>query len=161
MITLKNYAVAFLRNGDKYLLIKRADNRKINPGIWSGIGGHIEPHEINTPLEACYREIEEETGITHDKISSLDLQYIITRRSGSEIRQSYIYFGKTDVIDLAQTDEGVLFWVPNDGLLNHEYTTTYTSMLEHYAKRKPSDTAIYVGVAENADSDLRMNWSLL
>jgi ADP-ribose pyrophosphatase len=161
MITLKNYTAAFLQNGDKYLLMKRADNRKVNPGIWSGVGGKIEPHEINNPLAACYREIEEETGIPCDKIISLDLQYIITRRSENEIRQSYIYFGKTDVIDIVQTDEGILFWVSSGDLLNKEYTATYAAMLEHYIKRKPTDNAVYVGVAENADSELRMNWSLL
>ena len=161
MITLKNYVVAFLQNGDKYLLIQRADSRKINPGIWSGVGGHIEPHEINSPLEACYREIEEETGITRDKIRSLDLRYVITRRSENEIRQSYIYFGKTDVLDIAQTDEGILFWIPSSELLNQEYTATYAAMLKHYVNRKSNDKTIYVGVAENADSELRMNWSLL
>ena len=57
MITLKNYVAAFLKNKDDYLLIERAETRKFNPGFWSGIGGHIEPDEINNPLAACYREI--------------------------------------------------------------------------------------------------------
>ena len=81
MITLTNYVAAFLENNNQYLLMKCAINRKINPGYWSGVGGHIEKHEINDPLAACYREIEEESGITRDKIVSLDLMYIITRRS--------------------------------------------------------------------------------
>ena len=60
---LINYVAAFLRNNDEYLLMERANNRKINPGFWSGVGGHVEPHEINDPLSACYREIEEEAGM--------------------------------------------------------------------------------------------------
>jgi 8-oxo-dGTP diphosphatase len=160
MITLKNYVAAFLRNDDKYLLMKRADNRKINPGFWSGVGGHIEPHEINNPLSACYREIEEESGIYRDKIASLDLLYIITRRSKSEIRQNYIYFGKTNISDVIQTDEGVLFWIPSGELLEREYTVTYAVMLEHYIKRNPNDRAVYVGIAGDNDGALKMNWSI-
>jgi len=108
MITLKNYVAAFLRNGDKFLLMKRADDRKTLPSIWSGVGGKMEPREINDPASACYREIEEETGVTRPQISSLDLLYIITRRNNDEIRQSYIYFGETTADNVIQTDEGSL-----------------------------------------------------
>ena len=159
MITLKNYVAAFLRNDNKYLLMKRADNRKINPGFWSGVGGHIEPHEINDPLAACYREIEEESGIARDKIVLLDLLYIITRRSRDEIRQSYIYFGEITITDVVQTDEGVLFWIPQTELLERKYTATYAAMMEHYTKRDRIDRAVYVGVADDDNGKLKMNWS--
>ena len=159
MITLKNYVAAFLRNDDKYLLMKRADNRKINPGFWSGVGGHIEPHEMNNPIAACYREIKEESGISRDKITSFNLLYIITRRSKDEIRQNYIYFGETDMSDVIQTDEGILYWIPKSELLERGYTATYAAMIEHYAKRHQNDNAVYVGVAENNNGELQMNWS--
>ncbi len=158
MITLKNYVAAFLHNSNEYLLMKRADNRKINPGFWSGVGGHIEPHEINDPLLACYREIEEETGIRHDDITSLDLLYIITRRGKDEIRQSYIYFGETTVSDVIQTDEGTLYWVKQDALLKRNYTATYAAMLEHLTKRSPNDRDVYVGVADDDNGKLKMNF---
>ncbi|HBK85283.1 MAG TPA: hypothetical protein DDZ53_04545, partial [Firmicutes bacterium] len=116
MITLRNGVTAFLHNNGEYLLMKRADNRKIAPGVWSGVGGHMEQSEINDPLTACYREIEEETGISRDKISSLKLLYIITRRSKDEIRQSYIYFGETAQEEVIQTDEGNLFWIAEGAL---------------------------------------------
>lgn len=159
MITLRNGTAAFLNNQGNYLLMKRADNRKIAPGVWSGIGGHIEPHEINTPLSACYREIEEESGITRDKISSLELLYIITRRSKDEIRQSYIYFGETDQTELIQTDEGELFWIPRGELLKREYAKTFSAMLEHYTGSDKGDHALYVGVADDNNGELQMNWA--
>jgi 8-oxo-dGTP diphosphatase len=159
MITLRNGVAAFLNNNDKYLLMKRDENRKIAPGVWSGVGGHIETHEINAPLSACYREIEEESGIARDKISSLELLYIITRRSKDEIRQSYIYFGETGQTELAQTDEGELFWIEHSELLKREYSKTFTAMLEHYAHRDKGDRAIYVGVADNNNGELQMNWA--
>lgn len=159
MITLRNGVAAFLQNNGKCLLMKRAANRSIAPSVWSGVGGHMEQREINDPLSACYREIEEESGITQENISCLDLLYIVTRRSNAEIRQSYIYFGETSQNEIIQTDEGVLFWIPEAELLDREYTKTFTAMLEHYIKREPNDRAVYVGVAENDNGKLRMNWS--
>jgi len=158
-ITLRNGVAAFLRNSGKYLLMNRATNRKIAPGVWSGVGGHMEPYEINDPLSACYREIEEETGIIQNEILSLKLLHIITRRSNYEIRQSYIYFGETAKTDIIQTDEGNLSWVECKELLNREYTKTFAAMLEHYSSRNLNDSAVYVGVAENDNGKLRMNWS--
>ncbi len=59
--TLQNGAAAFLRRDGKYLLLKRAPNRRIAPNVWSCVGGHIEAEEMNDPLSACLREISEET----------------------------------------------------------------------------------------------------
>jgi len=159
MIMLKNYVSAFLQNNDEYLLMERANNRKLNPGFWSGVGGNIEPHEINNPLSACYREIEEESGILRGEISSLNLLYIVTRRCEDEIRQSYIYFGETNKTDIIQTDEGALSWVPCNELKHRKYTATYTAMIEHYIGRSRHDRAVYVGVADNDNGKLKMNWS--
>ena len=159
MITLRNGVAAFLRNNDRILLMKRANNRIIAPGVWSGVGGHMEPCEINAPLAACYREIEEETGIVRSRIERLDLLYIITRRRAEEISQSYIYFGETSQTDVIHTDEGELFWVHENNLLKREYSQTFAAMLKHYIARDPLDYAVYVGVAGNADGLLKMNWA--
>jgi 8-oxo-dGTP diphosphatase len=159
MMVLRNGVAAFLRNGNNYLLMKRTDDRKIAPGVWSGIGGHMAPLEINTPNSACYREIKEESGIDKSKIYSLDLMYIIIRRNEDEIWQNYIFFGETSQTDFTQTDEGELFWIPKEELLNREYTKTFTAMLEHYTSRSLQNRAVYVGVAENNGGTLKMSWT--
>jgi 8-oxo-dGTP diphosphatase len=161
MITLRNGAAAFLKNNGKYLLIKRSKTRRIAPGFWSSIGGHMEPDEINDPYRACYREIYEESGITQASIHKLELLYIITRKAQSEIRLFYIFFGETSQTDIIQTDEGELLWVPEEELLNREYTKTFEAMLRHYMQRSPDDRALYVGVAGNDNRKLQMSWSKL
>ena len=45
----------------KVLMLKRADNKRVDPGLYSGIGGKVEPHE--SFYKALLREIEEETGL--------------------------------------------------------------------------------------------------
>jgi 8-oxo-dGTP diphosphatase len=53
---------AFIIEGNDYLLMKRADTKRIAPGMWGGVGGHAEPDELNSPRTTCLREIYEETG---------------------------------------------------------------------------------------------------
>jgi 8-oxo-dGTP diphosphatase len=77
MITLLNGAAAFLRKGNDYLLLKRADNRDFAPGLWGGVGGKFEPGELNNPQAAILREIREESGIAEGDINNLTLRYIL------------------------------------------------------------------------------------
>jgi dATP pyrophosphohydrolase len=56
-------------DGYRFLLLKRSENSKIYPGIWQMITGTIESHE-NTK-QTLLRELEEETGLTPEKIFSI------------------------------------------------------------------------------------------
>lgn len=159
MLTLRNGTCAFLKRDDSYLLMKRSIHKKISPGIWSGVGGHMEPDEINDPLATCRREIFEETGITD--IADLRLRYVITRLSGTEIRQSYIYFGRTTAEATAVTDEGELFWIPSAELLDRQFSQTFTEMLKHYISNSAENGGVYVGVASCDSGALKMHWTLL
>lgn len=157
-ITLTNGAVAFLRNGDKYLLMKRSANRTVAPDVWSGVGGHMECDELCSPQTTCLREVWEESGITAGQIRNLSLRYIIIRRYRNTIRQNYIYFGDTDAKAIDKTDEGKLHWIPEGELLNRTYTVTFAAMLEHYMTT-PDSGCVIVGVAENDSGKCRMVWS--
>lgn len=162
MIKLRVAASAFLRNNGNVLVIKRSSNKRIAPNVWAGVGGHMEPHELNHPSETCYREIEEETGITRGNIQSLELLYITVRmKNPDEISYNYYYFGDTTKTETIQTDEGTLHWIPESELLNREYPKTQAAMLEHYTARHPHDRAVYVGVAGNDNNSLSMTWTLL
>ena len=145
-----------IRDG-KFLLMKRAPNRKIAPGIWSCPGGHIEPEEFDDPQSACLRELQEETGITADRIFDLTLRYVIIRRWRDILRHNYIYFGRTDAEETIETREGTLHWVSRSELLDREFTQTFGAMLRHYIFTPEPDKVI-VGVAENNAGRLRMSW---
>lgn len=61
MITLRSFSIAIIENNDKVLMMERSMERKFAPGLWTVVGGHIEPSELNDPSVTCVREIEEET----------------------------------------------------------------------------------------------------
>lgn len=159
-INLSNGAAAFLRHGDKYLLMKRAANRRVAPNVWSGVGGHMERDELNDPEATCLREVWEESGITAELIHNLTLRYIIIRRYRDTIRQTYIYFGETDAEAVDKTDEGKLYWIPESELLNRTYTATFAAMIGHYLKT-PDSKRVIVGVAENDNGKCSMVWSAI
>ncbi|HOD43901.1 MAG TPA: NUDIX domain-containing protein [Anaerolineaceae bacterium] len=52
------FTLCFLLRGDSVLMLHR--NNPPNEGKWNGVGGHIEPGE--SPMQACLREVWEETG---------------------------------------------------------------------------------------------------
>jgi len=60
---------SFIKNNDKFLILKRSKNVKTMKDLWSGISGIIEKNE--TPLERAKIEIFEETGMKEDQIKLL------------------------------------------------------------------------------------------
>lgn len=57
-------AVVFHREKQKYLLMKRSEEKEINPSVWEFPGGAIDEGE--SPREAVIRELEEETSLKAD-----------------------------------------------------------------------------------------------
>ena len=159
-IILQNGSGAFLRNGNRYLLMKRSPDRIFAPNKWSCIGGKFIEEELNDPLKACYREIKEETGIKKEHISYLKLRYIIIRRAENIIRQNYLYFGETDIIEFKNTKEGSLHWIEEENLIEKEFTETFKEMIKHFLENKSNDKII-VGVAGKDKNRLKMEWNVL
>ena len=53
--------LCFVTHGDDVLLLKRASHKRVYPGLYNGVGGHLERDE--DPLTGAVREIQEETGL--------------------------------------------------------------------------------------------------
>ncbi|MCY0901598.1 MAG: NUDIX domain-containing protein, partial [Firmicutes bacterium] len=81
-VRLRQMTCAFLEQGSDLLLMKRSDTMYIAPGLWAGIGGHLEPHEVRDPLACVLREIAEETGMNPQQIRDLRLHSIVSRLRG-------------------------------------------------------------------------------
>jgi 8-oxo-dGTP diphosphatase len=105
---------ALIWAGGKLLLIKRADNKEIDPGIYSGIGGKVEPGEDF--YSALLREIKEETGLTEFKSIR---PYSITQHpypsSTAEWIGFYFIVELEEQILIPANEEGEFLWVdPKD-----------------------------------------------
>jgi 8-oxo-dGTP pyrophosphatase MutT (NUDIX family) len=60
---------SFIKDNDKFLILKRSNKVKTMKGLWAGISGIIENNE--EPLNRAKIEIFEELGISEDKIKFL------------------------------------------------------------------------------------------
>ncbi|WP_228469216.1 NUDIX domain-containing protein [Paenibacillus sp. JNUCC31] len=92
---IRQMATAFLSNGTDMLMMKKTGSKLFDFEFWGGIGGHLEQGELNSPMTASYREIEEETGFKQAEIDNFRLRYVLLQYSDGEVRQQFVYFGET------------------------------------------------------------------
>lgn len=100
------YTLCFLTRADRVLLLHR--RRPPNQGLWNGVGGRLEPGE--TPLAACLREVQEETGY---RLASARFGGLLTW-SGFEIADGglYLFTAEAPSGKPMPTAEGELRWWP-------------------------------------------------
>ncbi|QHT62838.1 NUDIX domain-containing protein [Paenibacillus lycopersici] len=156
MISVRTMTGAFLLNHDDVLMMKRSNSKKIAPGLWSCVGGHVEPHEHGSPESSCLREIAEETGILQNEIKSLHLRYILLRQKEDELNQHYIFFGDSSTRNVINCDEGDLHWVQASKISNLQMSLSLSLMWEHY-QQNPNSGNIWTGTY----SDGKMIWGRL
>lgn len=98
----------------KVLLLKRADTKKIDPGLYAGIGGKVEPGE--SFYEAILREVEEETGITKfESIRPFAVAQHPYPPTDSEWVNVYFVVNLANQVEIKPTEDGEFFWIdPRD-----------------------------------------------
>jgi len=153
---------AFIIEGQDFLMMKRAENKKIAPGMWAGVGGHSEPYEINDPKATCLREIYEETGIEVKNLNKLDLKYIILRRDKEEITLIYYFIGSACTRYYEdKTQEGKLYWISESELLYRPMSFEVRKILEHYREIGYRKCDINVGTVGTSETKPTMHWNTL
>lgn len=102
--------LCFVTHGNDILLLKRAQHKRVYPGRYNGLGGHIERDE--DPLTSAIREVQEETGLD---VTNVEFCGIIHVDAGAETGILVFVF-KAEALDrqFADTSEGTLEWVPRD-----------------------------------------------
>lgn len=156
---VRQMATAFLINQDKVLMMKKERSKLFDFEFWGGIGGHLENEELNYPMKASYREIEEETGFIQSDIENFRLKYILIENNSGEIRQQYVYFGDTTHMNFISSDEGELFWVHKNELLNLHTSMIIKSTIEHYLENPNLDDILVGTVTVNNELISQMQWA--
>ena len=142
---------------DQVLLIHRGLHKKLAPGLWSCVGGHLEEGELNDPTAACLREIEEETGIVKSDIAALNLRYMTIRQverdiGVPEISIAYYFIGQLARLpSLIETPEGTLHFVDKAQLLAHPMGYSVGQVAQHWLNT-PQDAVLLFAVGANNQS---------
>ncbi len=105
-----NRTLVLITQGDSVLLMKRALTRRVFPGYYNGIGGHLERDE--DPLACALRETREETGLN---VRNVQLRGVTNIDAGGETGiLHFIFTAEADTRETIPCDEGELVWVPLD-----------------------------------------------
>lgn len=144
---LQNMTSIYLFRDNKVLLLYRQGSRVVN-NVWTGsAGGHFEEFELNDARACVLRELNEETGITEDELSNLELKYITLRNTNGEIRQNYYFFARMNTDISVSSNEGILRWFSIDEIGDLEMPFTAKYVLRHYLSEGMRNDRIYGGVA--------------
>ena len=100
----------FLLNGEDILLIQRSSSdARLFPGMFNGVGGHIERGE--NVLSAAQREVREETGLD---VPNLMLRCLLHVDEGAD-RPGVLVFVFVAYVqrrEVFESREGTLHWIP-------------------------------------------------
>ena len=158
---VRQMSTALLFNENKVLMMKKDSSRITNTMFWTGLGGHLEPEELNFPKRACIREIFEESGIREEEIEDLKLKYILIRIKDDEIRQQFVYFGEVKSSEFINSAEGELHWIELGDILELKLSKIVTFMVNHYLEN-PNKNEITIGtITLNNEESPEIQWSEL
>ena len=100
--------LCFVTNGDDILLLKHAVHKKVFPGRYNGVGGHLERGE--DPHAGALREVREETGLSVNRMRLRGITHIDPGQAVGILL--FVFTATSDSRLLGSSDEGTLEWVP-------------------------------------------------
>jgi 8-oxo-dGTP diphosphatase len=100
--------LCFITHGDDILLLKRGQHKRVYPGRYNGVGGHIERDE--DPLSGAIREIQEETGLDVSHVRFCGAIHVDAGQNNGII--VFVFRAEAASRAFFDSDEGVLEWVP-------------------------------------------------
>jgi 8-oxo-dGTP diphosphatase len=116
-VSLKVFTVLILFHAGRLLLLRRAPWKTFAPNRWTGIGGRVEPAELDDVTAAARRELFEETDLQPDEVADVRLRRTLTMDRPTEGLLCLLYFtGETRTDRVPACNEGTLYWISPDEL---------------------------------------------
>ncbi|MCS7260301.1 MAG: NUDIX domain-containing protein [Anaerolineae bacterium] len=116
--------LVFLIRGDEVLLVRRPADAPLFPGLFNGVGGHVERGE--DILSAALREVQEETGL---RVETLHLRAVLSIAHAQRAREDgqppgddapgalvFVFVGHAPADAVTAGEAGELVWVPLERL---------------------------------------------
>lgn len=109
---LAAYSMILLRCGERFLMLERAGHKRFAPGRWTGMGGRVEPEELDDLGTAALRELQEEAGIPPEDVRNLTLRRVLVQvRPGHPVTNLLYFTGDVAELVAPESPEGTLHWL--------------------------------------------------
>ncbi|MGH2458549.1 MAG: NUDIX domain-containing protein [Chloroflexota bacterium] len=140
--------VIVLFQGERLLLLKRAAWKRFAQNRWTGLGGKVEPSELNNLDASARRELFEEADLAPGEVSDLRLLRTLTFYHPIEGLVCLVYYVGECLADrLPACNEGTLAWVQPSELPSLD-------LIENTARVLPLLVADRIAVARSVRSGI-------
>ena len=156
-----HYTTLFLIFDGKWLLLKRSAQKRLLPNRYTGLGGRVEPDELDDLRGSVLRELTEETGLEEADLTHLTLRRMLTHNRPDEPLTVLFYFtAELRRYALPNCNEGTLHWtLPEDFTALDIIETTAHALSKLVEDIGVESSAVKLGVAHyNADGLRRVVW---
>lgn len=102
--------LCFITHGRDVLLLRRGEHKRVYPGRYNGVGGHLERDE--DPLTSAIREMQEETGLALEDVRLRGLIHVDAGSANGII--VFVFVARAPSREFVDSNEGTLEWVPLD-----------------------------------------------
>jgi len=148
--------LVFLTRGDEVLLMKRADDRPVFPGLYNGLGGHVERSE--SVLAAAYREVEEESGLRPTRLWLCANVAIDTGDPDTGIHMSVFCGSAPQDGELRQSSEGTLQWIKVSELATLPMVEDIPTLLPKVLAVPPDGKPLWALYTYSSQGELQMHF---
>ncbi|NDJ75887.1 MAG: NUDIX domain-containing protein [Chloroflexi bacterium] len=100
--------LCFITHGDDILLLKRGEHKRVFPGAYNGVGGHLERDE--DPRSGAIREMREETGLEVNGVRFCGVIHVDVGHTNGIL--VFVFTAEATSRDFTPNEEGTLNWVP-------------------------------------------------
>ena len=143
----------FLTCDNNILLLRGAEYKSTWPGLYNGVGGHIEQGE--DVFSGASRELTEETGYTDIDLTLRGVITINTSKSNGIL--IFVFHGYVDTMVIRESREGVLEWVDLSKVYNLPLVEDIPIILSHIINPVQQARIFYAIYEYDDEGDLRIN----
>ncbi len=141
--------LCFVTHGEDILLLRRGLHKRIYPGRYNGVGGHIERDE--DPLTGAIRETQEETGLD---VVNVRFRGVIHVDAGAENGiMVFVFTAEATSRQFVDSDEGTLEWVRRDQLESLPLVEDLPALIGHIFDGDPASPPFFAHSSYDADDE--------